>query len=68
MTNLPISETMSVNEILRRYPRAEPLFRDLHVNRLQEGYESVDEVAWRHGMDLEQLLKRLRQAARAGRN
>lgn len=68
MVNLPISETMSVNEILRRYPRTEPLFRDLHVNRLQEGYESVDEVAWRHGMDLEHLLKRLRQAARSARN
>ncbi|MBI2104978.1 MAG: hypothetical protein HYT90_05320 [Candidatus Omnitrophica bacterium] len=58
-----ISGGMSVNEILQRYPKTQRLFEHLHINRLQEGYESVDEVAWHHGMDVSQFLEQLRQAA-----
>jgi iron-sulfur cluster repair protein YtfE (RIC family) len=58
-----ISGTMSVNEILLRYPQTERLFEQLHVNRVQEGYKSVDELAWCHGMDVSQFLEQLRQAA-----
>lgn len=58
-----ISSVMSVNEILQRYPQTERVFSPLHVNRLQEGYESVDEFAWHHGMDVSQFLEQLRQAA-----
>ena len=58
-----ISGTMSVNEILQLYPQTEPLFERLHINRLQEGYKSVDEVAWYHGMDVSQFLEQLRQTA-----
>lgn len=57
-----ISSAMSVNEILQRFPQAGSLFEQLHINRLQEGYESVDEVAWHHGLDVSQLLEQLRQA------
>ena len=57
-----ISSTMSVNEILQRYPQTGSLFDQLHINRLHEGYESVDEVAWHHGLDVAQLLEQLRQA------
>ena len=60
-----ISGTMSVNEILLRYPQTERVFEPLHVNRLQEGYKSVDEFAWCHGMDVSQFLEQLRQAATA---
>ena len=60
-----ISGTMSVNEILQLYPQTEQLFEQLHINRLQEGYKSVDEVAWYHGMDVSQLLEQLRQTATA---
>jgi hypothetical protein len=56
-----ISSSMSVNEILQRFPQTMPLFERLHINRLQEGYESVDEVAWHHGLDLSQLLEQLQQ-------
>ena len=58
-----ISEAMSINEIVRRYPRTERFFEQLHINRLEEGYESVDELAWRHGMDVGQVIERLRRAA-----
>lgn len=57
-----ISSAMSVNEILQRFPQTVPFFEQLHINRLQEGYESVDEVAWHHGLDVSQLLEQLRQA------
>ena len=62
-TSPDISEAMSINEIVRRYPRTERLFKQLHINRLEEGYESVDEFAWRHGMDVGQVIERLRRAA-----
>ena len=62
-----ISSTMSANEIVQRYPGTGPLFeQELHINRLREGYESVDELAWRHGMDVAQVIERLRQAAFSG--
>lgn len=61
-----ILSTMSVNEIVQRYPRTAPLFSQLHINRIREGYESVDELAWRHGMDVGQVIERLRQAAFSG--
>lgn len=61
-----ISGTMSVNEILQRFPNAERVFAHLRVNRLQEGYESVDEWAWYHGMDVTQVIEQLRQAVFAG--
>jgi len=58
-----ISGTMSVNAILQRYPQAERVFAPLCVNRFGEGYESVEEMAWRRGIDAQQLLEQLRQAA-----
>ncbi len=58
-----ISGMMSVNEILQRYPHTEPVFEQLHINRWREGYESVDELAWRHGMEPAQVLEQLRQVA-----
>jgi hypothetical protein len=54
--------TMSVNEILQRYPQTEQLFRQLHINRVAEGYKSVDELAWSHGVDVGKFLEQLRQA------
>jgi hypothetical protein len=52
---------MSANEILQRYPQARSAFDQLRINRLREGYESVDELAWRHGVDAEEFLERLRR-------
>ena len=58
-----ISGAMSANEILQRYPQTERVFEQLRINRLQEGYESVDELAWRHGMEVSQVIDQLRQVA-----
>lgn len=57
-----IVPAMSANEILQRFPQTEPIFTQLQVNRLREGYESVDELAWRHGIDVSQVLEQLREA------
>jgi iron-sulfur cluster repair protein YtfE (RIC family) len=58
-----ISGAMSVNEIVQRYPRTERIFEQLRIDRFREGYESVDELAWRYGMDVSQFLEQLRQVA-----
>lgn len=58
-----ISGSMSINALLQRYPQTEKVLEPLHINRLKEGYETVEEVAWRRGMDVVQLLEGLRQAA-----
>ena len=60
-----ISGAMSVNAILRQYPSAERVLEPLRINRLGEGYESVEELAWRRGLDVSQLLEQLRQAVTA---
>jgi hypothetical protein len=57
-----IAGTMSVNEILQRYPQTERIFEQLRINRWRDGYESLDELAWRLGMDVAQVLEQLRLA------
>lgn len=59
---MPVSESMSVNEVLHRFPTARPIFDELHVNRFEEGADSVDEVAWRHGANVLDVLDQLRHA------
>ncbi|MBI4341514.1 MAG: hypothetical protein HY598_04450 [Candidatus Omnitrophica bacterium] len=59
---VPLDGAMSVNEVLHRYPRARRVFDELSINRLDEGADSVDEVAWRHGMEATEVLQRLRSA------
>jgi len=63
MLRFPISGTMSVNAILQCYPETEPVFKRLAINRMQEGYESVEELAWRRGMSVSEVLRQLEQAA-----
>ena len=60
---LTISGTMSANAIARRYPSTETLFKQLQIDRRLEGYDSVEELAWRHGMELTQLIEELQRAA-----
>lgn len=62
-SHLIISSAMSANAITRRYPQTEQLFEQLHVDRWQEGYETVEELAWRHGVDVSQFIEQLQQAA-----
>ena len=61
-SSMPIHEAMSVNEVIQRFPTANQVFDELHVNRLEEGSDSVDEVAWRHGLPVSEMLDHLRHA------
>ena len=54
---------MSANAIARRYPSTKTLFEQLQIDRHLEGYESVEELAWRHGVELSQLIEELRRTA-----
>ncbi len=62
-SRLTISGSMSANAIARYYPATESLFEQLQIDRRFEGYESLEELAWRHGMEVSEFLKQLRQAA-----
>lgn len=62
-SHLTISGTMSANAIARRYPATDALFEQLQIDRRFEGYETLEELAWRHGMDVAQFLEQLRDVA-----
>ena len=51
-----LREDMTVNQVLAKYPRAHTVFSRLFVNILFEGYDCLDEVAWRHGLESKDLL------------
>ena len=59
----PLTATMSMNAILRRHPQTASVFHELQIDRWREGYESLDELAWRCGLDSSQVLKRLQAIA-----
>ncbi len=58
---LPLDECMTVNSVLRAYPMTRILFEQLFINIPHEGCDCLDEVAWRHGMDSEEFLGRLKE-------
>lgn len=60
---LTISGSMSANAIVRRFPQTQAFFEELCIDRNRDGYESVDELAWRKGMDVSEVIHRLQQAA-----
>ena len=57
-----ITETMAVNRILREFPATRRIFDSLFVNVPFEGCDCLDEVAWRRGMEPEELINRLEAA------
>ncbi len=56
-----LDERMTVNRIVQEFPRTRPVFERLFINVPYEGCTCVDEVAWRHGMEAQDLLKMLEQ-------
>jgi hypothetical protein len=57
----PLHECLTVNYVLRSYPMTKPVFERLFVNLPYEGCDCLDEVAWRRGMESQELLAQLRQ-------
>jgi len=54
-----VDETMTVNRVVQEFPRTKPVFDQLFVSVPMEGCACLDEVAWRHGMEAQELLKQL---------
>jgi hypothetical protein len=55
----PIDETATVNRVIHEYPHTRRVFEELRVDVPAEGCDCLDEVAWRHGMDVRELLAHL---------
>lgn len=58
-----LTETMTVQEIKRRYPSTRSVFEDFYIDSRFEGSDCLDEVAWRHGMESRELLTQLEKVA-----
>ncbi len=54
-----LSETMTVNRVLRDHPETQTIFSQFLINSHVEGCDFLDEVAWRHGMESRDLLDHL---------
>ena len=57
-----VDETMTINRIVQEFPTTKPVFEWLFINVPVEGCACLDEVAWRHGMEAQELLQRLEEA------
>jgi len=56
-------EAMTVNRVVQEFPGTRPVFERLFINIPLEGCTCLDEVAWRHGMAVEELLEALETVA-----
>jgi len=65
-TAVKLHEEMTVNHILHTYPQTKLLLERLFINVPYEGYDCLDEVAWRRGMDCGQLFLLLEEAISVG--
>ncbi|MBI4342904.1 MAG: hemerythrin domain-containing protein [Candidatus Omnitrophica bacterium] len=57
-----VQDVMTVNRVLQRFPATRPVFERLFINIPLEGCTCLDEVAWRHGLESEELLRELEAA------
>lgn len=55
------SDTMTVQEVMCRYPNTRSVLEGLCIDPRFEGYDCLDEVAWRHGMESGKLLALLEE-------
>ncbi len=53
----PLEGSMTVNRVVRDFPRAQRAFERLFINVPLEGCSCLDEVAWRHGMETQDLVE-----------
>jgi len=59
---VPLDPTMTINEIVARYPSTLPLFTQLGMDTCCGGGLAVEEVARRHQLDLAAIMTSLRTA------
>ena len=56
---IAIDQQMTPNAVLQEHPEMRKVFDALFINVSIEGCDHLDEVAWRHGMEIRELLTRL---------
>jgi iron-sulfur cluster repair protein YtfE (RIC family) len=61
-----VTDTMTLAEVMRRYPKTKAVFARCSISLPFEQYDPLDEVAWRHGMESQELLARLEEAITKG--
>ncbi len=54
-----LDETMTVNRVIHDFPATKPALERFFVNIPVEGCQCLDEVAWRRGLDAQELIERL---------
>ena len=54
-----LDEVMTVNRVVQTFPSTRAVFAQLFINIPIEGSTCLDEVAWRHGLELQDLLCQL---------
>lgn len=57
-----LREDRTVNAVIHAYPQTKAVFDRYFINVLFEGYDCLDEVAWRRGISCQELLTRLEEA------
>jgi len=57
-----LHETMTVNRVVQEHPQTKRTFERFFINIPLEGCNCLDEVAWRHGMESQELLAALETA------
>jgi hypothetical protein len=61
-----LGETMTVAEVVTRYPAAGVVLERLFIDQRFERHDCLDEVAWRHGMESRELLAHLEEGLARG--
>lgn len=54
-----LHEAMTVNRVVQEHPHTRRVFERFFINIPLEGYQCLDEVAWRHGMESQELMDHL---------
>ena len=57
-----LDDTMTVNAVLQLYPQTHAVFHRFFINARIDGCSCLDEVAWRHGLESQELLAYLQEA------
>lgn len=58
-----MTETMTVNYVLSLHPKAKEVFQAFHIDCEVDGCHCLDELYWRHGIDVVALLRTLNDSA-----
>ena len=56
-----IDQKMSVNFIRSRVPQTDGYFQSLKVDFIYEGCDSLEEIAWKKGLDIVELMRQLQE-------